>query len=194
MYFRVSGGALAVVLAACAQSGDPLTANDIKVGVVVTPQAAAPLDAQNFVAHPVGDQEVPPHQTPAQGQAVFHLSADGTTMTYRVMVANITNVVASHIHIAAAGVNGPIVVFLFGNAPPGGGLVNGVLAEGSFTAADFINILAGHPMSDLLAALQSGNAYVNVHTNDGIAPTNTGPGDFPGGEIRDQVSGGHVNH
>jgi len=32
-----------------------------------------------------------------------------------------------------------------------------------------------------------------VHTNDGVAPTNTGPGDFPGGEIRDQVGGGHTN-
>src|SRR5207249_402096 len=33
----------------------------------------------------------------------------------------------------------------------------------------------------------SGNAYVNVHTNDGMAPPNSGPGDFPGGEIRGQL-------
>jgi hypothetical protein len=91
-------------------------------------------------------------------------------MHYRVMVANISNVVASHIHFGPAGSNGPIVVFLFGNAPPGGGLVNGVLAEGSFTAADFIDVLTGHPMSDLLAMLQTDSGYVNVHTNDGIAP------------------------
>jgi hypothetical protein len=26
-----------------------------------------------------------------------------------------------------------------------------------------------------------------VHTNDGVAPANTGPGDFPGGEIRGQI-------
>ena len=194
MHPRIPLGALTLVLAACAQSADPVTANDFKVGVVVTPAAGAPLDALNFVAHPVGENEVPSRDTPAQGQASFHLSADGTTMTYRLTVANISNVVASHIHIAAAGVNGPIVVFLFGNAPAGGGPVNGVLAEGSFTAADFINILAGHSMSDLIAALQSGGAYVNVHTNDGVGATNTGPGDFPGGEIRDQVGGGHVNH
>ena len=37
-----------------------------------------------------------------------------------------------------------------------------------------------------------GNAYVNVHTNDGIAPVNTGAGDFPGGEIRGQVE--HHGH
>jgi hypothetical protein len=33
----------------------------------------------------------------------------------------------------------------------------------------------------------SGAAYVNVHTSDGVEPPNTGPGDFPGGEIRGQV-------
>jgi hypothetical protein len=26
-----------------------------------------------------------------------------------------------------------------------------------------------------------------VHTNDGVPPTDTGPGDFPGGEIRGQI-------
>src|SRR6266581_4207857 len=134
MRFSLSAGALALLLAACAQPSDPLNANDIHVGVVVGPEAAPPLNALNFVAHPVGDQEVPPHDTPAQGEAVFHLSADGVTMHYRLLVANISNVVASHIHIGPAGVNGPIVVFLFGNVPPGGGRVDGVLAEGSFTA------------------------------------------------------------
>jgi len=39
-------------------------------------------------------------------------------------------------------------------------------------------------IAELMNAIESGNAYVNVHTNDGIAPTNTGPGDYPGGEIR----------
>jgi hypothetical protein len=38
--------------------------------------------------------------------------------------------------------------------------------------------------------MRNGWAYVNVHTNDGIAPTNTGPGDFPGGEIRGQLEHG----
>ena len=37
---------------------------------------------------------------------------------------------------------------------------------------------------EVLEAIESDRAYVNVHTNDGVAPPNTGPGDFPGGEIR----------
>lgn len=134
-----------------------------------------------------GDEEVPSRETRARGTAIFHLSGDGTTMAYKLIVANIENVVASHIHLGPAGQNGPVAVFLFGPVPAGGGRVQGVLAEGFFTADDFVGPLAGMPMSALVDAMVAGNAYVNVHTNDGVAPTNTGPGDFPGGEVRGQI-------
>ena len=72
-------------------------------------------------------------------------------------------------------------------APPTAVATDGVLAEGSFTAANLTGALAGQPLSALIAAMETGNAYLNVHTNDGVAPTNTGPGDFPGGEIRGDI-------
>src|SRR2546427_49150 len=53
--------------------------------------------------------------------------------------------------------------------------------------AHLIGPLAGHPFSDLIAAMSAGGTYVNVHTNDGVDGINTGPGDFPGGEIRGQI-------
>jgi len=43
-----------------------------------------------------------------------------------------------------------------------------------------------HSLDELLFELQEGGIYVNVHTNDVIAPIDMGPGDFPGGEIRGQ--------
>jgi hypothetical protein len=132
-------------------------------------------------------EEVPTNTSKARGAATFMVSDDGTSIEYRLVVANIENVVASHIHIAPAGTNGGVVTFLYGNAPAGGGPVNGVLATGTITAADLTGSLAGQPLSALIAAIEDGNAYVNVHTNDGVAPTNTGPGDFPGGEIRGQL-------
>jgi hypothetical protein len=134
-----------------------------------------------------GAEEVPARPTRARGTAIFHLDDDGSTLSYQLIVANIENVVQSHIHIGAAGTNGPVGVFLYGLVAEGGGRVDGVLAQGTITAADFIGPLAGLTMDDLIAAMQAGNAYVNVHTNDGIPPTNTGPGDFPGGEIRGQI-------
>lgn len=141
----------------------------------------------NFVAHLSGDYEVPANASLANGQAIFKLSKDGTELHYKLIVANIDNVVASHIHVGPASVNGPVVAFLYGPATAGGGRFDGVLAEGTITAANLTGPLAGQPLSALLAELEAGNAYVNVHTNDGVAPTNTGPGDFPGGEVRGQI-------
>ena len=54
----------------------------------------------------------PSVDTLARGVATFQLSDDGTELTYRLVVANIENVVAAHIHLAPAGVNGPVVAFL----------------------------------------------------------------------------------
>src|SRR5262245_65537238 len=163
-----------VAAAACSQTPStpttftiPLVASDVKTG--------SPLSSTHLKGH----EEVPPRDTTAQGQAIMKVSEDGLSISYKLIVSNIENVVQSHIHIGPVGVNGPIVVFLAGPFPNGGGRIDGVLAEGTFTAANFINILAGHPMSDLLAALAAGNAYVNVHTNDGVGAINTGPGDFP---------------
>ena len=140
-------------------------------------------DNNNYSVHLDGDTEVPANASLATGQAIFKLSPDGTSLDYKLIVANLDNPVAAHIHVGPPGVNGPVVALLF-SAPPAGGTANGVIAEGTITAANLTGPLLGQPFSALVAALNSGNAYVNVHTNDGVPPTNTGPGDFPGGEIR----------
>jgi CHRD domain len=155
----------------------------LTLGVVAT---SAPAQPSNFRALLSGAGEVPARDTLARGVAIFQLNADGTELGFRLVVANIENVFAAHIHCGAVGVNGPVGVTLFGGVP-GGGRTNGVLAEGTITAPDAGNGCGWADIASVAAAIESGAAYVNVHTNDGIDPANTGPGDFPGGEIRDQV-------
>jgi hypothetical protein len=140
----------------------------------------------NFVATLSGAQEVPARDTQAVGVATFKLREDGTALAFKLNVANLDNVVAAHIHCGAVGVNGPVGVTLFMGAPAAG-VVNGTLAEGTITAPDAGNACGWTDLAAVLAAIDSGATYVNVHTNDGVAPPNTGPGDFPGGEIRGQV-------
>jgi hypothetical protein len=142
----------------------PLLLVAIGAIAIVTAASAQTPPARNFVAHLSGDEEVPVRATLATGQAVFQYDAAANELRYRLIVANIDNVVASHIHLAPFGVNGPVVAFLAGP-------------------------LAGQDLTVLIAALRTGGAYVNVHTNDGVDPTNTGAGDFPGGEIRGQIRG-----
>jgi CHRD domain-containing protein len=150
--------------------------------------AAVTARAAEFIAAPLsGSEEVPARETKARGNATFRLSQDGQSITYRLVASNIENVTMSHIHLGPKGSNGGIVVFLFGPVPADGGRTDGVLAEGTITAANLVNALAGQPLSALLDEMRAGNAYVNVHTDDGVEPANTGPGDFPMGEIRGQI-------
>jgi hypothetical protein len=133
----------------------------------------------------------------ARGNATFQLSADGTELSYKLIVANIANVFMAHIHSAPAGTKGGIVVWLYPSTdtvpgPTGGGRLDGVIAEGTITTGNLVGSLAGQPLSALLDLLRTDGAYVNVHTSDGVAPGNTGPGDFPGGEVRGQVE--HRGH
>lgn len=154
--------------------------------------ASVLADSLNFNTHLSGDQEVPINNSLGQGQANFKLSDDRTELSYKLIFSNIENAHMAHIHLGPAGANGPVVVWLFpsttpGPGPLGAGRMDGVQAEGTITAADLVGPLAGHPFSELIDAIEAGNAYVNVHTNDGVAPTNTGPGDLQGGEIRGQL-------
>ncbi|HSL64396.1 MAG TPA: CHRD domain-containing protein [Gaiellaceae bacterium] len=144
----------------------------------------------NRSAHLTGAAEVPVRDTQAQGQAIFQLSQDGMSIDYKLNVANIENVFMAHIHQGAAGVNGGVGVWLYPSTTPnapgpvGAGRIDGRIATGTFDAGDFVGPFAGMTVAQVWALIEGGGAYVNVHTNDGVDPTNTGPGDFPGGEIR----------
>jgi len=129
----------------------------------------------------------------AAGITYFTYRPDGISLDYLLSVDNIRNVNQAHIHQAALGANGPIVAWLYPSAssttagPGGAGAFDGIIASGTITSANLVGALAGQPLSALIALIQSGNTYVNVHTNDGVDPANTGPGDYPGGEMRGQI-------
>ena len=128
-------------------------------------------------AHLSGASEVPANDSDARGQAIF--LASGDAIRFRLQVANIENVLQAHIHLAAAGANGPIVAWLYPPAPPAQLIpdaFNGTLGEGTLTAANLMGPLAGMTIQDLLDAMRAGDTYVNVHTSQ-----------FPPGEIRGQI-------
>jgi hypothetical protein len=178
---------LLLFCAACSKSTPPSTSNP------TAPSAAGLSSAsgiENFRAHLSGDQVVLPLPiaTLAQGQAIFQLRPGGTELSYRVIASNIDNIVGAHLHLAAAGARGPLVALLLAPPPPpGGGRSDGVLVEGTLTASMLFGPLTGQPLSALIDAIHAGNVYVDVPTNDGAAPVNSGPGDYPGGELRGQV-------
>lgn len=210
---RVALCAIAVmIVSACSSESprNPAQPESITMPIRVTTAQHAG-EAHNQSAHLSGDQEVftgtpSPADSRAQGQAIIQIARDGSSFDYKLIASNIENIVQAHIHCGPAGVNGPIVVWLYPdktstaalNGPTG--RHDGVLMQDTilpanvrtFTANAANNAAcplatAGQPtFAEILQKIRSGNAYANVHTNDGVAPPNTGPGDFPGGEVRGQ--------
>jgi hypothetical protein len=147
------------------------------VGPVGLVRAQAPRTHYSAVL--TGDEAVPRVATRAFGTAVFEVQAGGNAMRYWLTVVDLANVQMAHIHIGPPGQAGPVAVWLYPAAPPPRpipGVTSDQIAEGTFTAANFVGPLARQPMSALLAAIAQGTAYVNVHTAA-----------HPGGEIRGQI-------
>jgi hypothetical protein len=129
----------------------------------------------NFRGHLSGGMIVPLQvDSQAQGQAVFKLSEDGQSISYKLNVANVDHVFMAHIHqFTGVGQNGPIIVWLYPSPTPGPGAptgrVDGTLVQGTFGPDDLVG---GFTWDQLLDMLRSGDTYVNVHTTEN-----------PGGEI-----------
>jgi hypothetical protein len=141
---------------------------------------------QTFTASLTGAKERPsPNVSTATGTATFTLSADGNTLTWNITLANTNNVTASHIHVGGTEIAGPIILPLYAAAKS-----NNPPISGTITRATFVPPASplGLSFDALISLMRSGDTYANVHTDDGVAPTNTGPGDFPGGEIRGQIT------
>lgn len=136
-----------------------------------------PSTTVTYTAQLTGGAEVPPVTTSATGSATLTLTAD------RKLTINLTssgygsNVTMAHIHgPAAAGANAGIVLDLMSASPP--------LVAGGTTAAfnGTINLAtAASPLlrvsaDSLIAFMNSGRAYLNIHTAT-----------RGGGEIRGQI-------
>ena len=198
---QIALGAITALIVGCTADKPVPTGFEVRAPLFAVRSNSGGNGDVNLRTHMTGPEEVftptpPSTATPAdsraQGEAIFRVHQVGSTVTvdFQLIASNIDNVIMSHIHCGLAGANGPIKMWLYpvigtsgAPAPSGAGPQNGVLASGTFNATG-VTCPDG---SALIDAIRAGRTYVNVHTNDGVGATNTGPGDFPGGEIRGQL-------
>ena len=139
----------------------------------------------------IGYNEVPALSTAASGGFQATVSHDDTSVSWELNYADLEGTVTqAHIHVAQAGVNGGISVWLCSNltsppTPPGVPACPAPPAtiSGTFTSADVVGPvaqgIAPGEFAELLAAIRAGRAYANVHSTK-----------FPGGEVRGQLATG----
>jgi hypothetical protein len=121
--------------------------------------ACASMAAMSETLTLAGSNEVPPVTTTATGTAMVTIGDDRSvkaTVTATGMTAT-----ASHIHMAAAGANGPVIVPFTKSG------------DNAFSAAADAKLT-----EEQFAAYKAGNLYVNVHSAAN-----------PGGEVRAQLKG-----
>jgi hypothetical protein len=144
------------------------------IGIITTNDLTSSAFAQDqkFTAKLSGQEEVPPTNSQATGMAEFTVTGD--SVEYTVNASGMQGVTAGHIHSGKQGENGPVVVTLFKNDTP----TNEVSETGSITPDKLEGPMAGKQLTDLASAMNNGDTYVNVHTEQN-----------PDGEIRGQIMG-----
>ena len=122
-----------------------------------------PAGATAFFATLSGDQEVPPVEGDAMGEAALTLNDDETEIVLDISATGISGtVIGMHLHRAAAGANGDVVLNLTDTVVDSG--------DGRIGASGSVAI-----SSETLSDLRAGIVYLNIHTANN-----------PGGEIRGQ--------
>jgi hypothetical protein len=136
---------------------------------------------KSFRATLNGYSEVP--AVSSTGSGLFRATADqsDTSLSYELSYANLEGTVTvAHVHLGQTGVNGGVLFFLCGGggkpACPASGTVIGTVIAADVIGPVGQGIAAGE-FAEILQAMRSGVTYANVHTTE-----------FPGGEIRGQVS------
>jgi hypothetical protein len=137
----------------------------------------------NFSTQLRGENERPvPVETQGHGQAMVKIAKDGESINFKLITVKLDGITQAHIHCGGPEDAGPVVAFLFGFVAEGV-TQNGLLSSGTISASNIIPRpdSAACPggvanLDDLIAKIQSGQAYVNVHTLE-----------FPAGEVRGQL-------
>lgn len=127
------------------------------IGILASCQSMEMMSGQQVTLS--GNNEVPAVATSASGSGTVTIKED-RSVSVHIVVTGMT-ATAGHIHEAAAGANGPVIVPF------------------TKTGDNMFDAAAGAKLTDAqYAAYKAGNLYVNVHSAKN-----------PGGEIRAQLKG-----
>ena len=127
-------------------------------------------------ANLTGANEVPPVNALAAGSFVGVVGVNSDFMQSQLFVSCIDSVLFAHLHYAAEGVNGPIIVTLFHPEETYTNPQKRLAVDLKITKELFEGPAMGWTFEKFIEEILAGNVYVNTHTVRN-----------PGGETRGQV-------
>jgi hypothetical protein len=133
---------------------------------------------QDFIAELKSEMVVPPVKSNATGVVYFQLDKKDNKIDYSLIVRDLDDAKAAHIHIGKEGEkNDTVIVTLYKpfKAPR---LLGGILSVDDDITSDILEgPLAGKQLSDLVNFMNNRTAYVDIHSYE-----------YPNGELRGQIS------
>lgn len=130
-----------------------------------------------FIAPASGTNQFPvPVATDAKCLASFRVLGDGAKLKYKLKCWNLVGATLAHIHLGKGTEFGPPAALLFSSVIPTDE-INGKLSSGVLTDNADVLLIEGMALFDIIDAIRSDNAYLNVHTEDNLL-----------GEVRGQIS------
>jgi cell division septation protein DedD len=167
---------MAGVHATVATTEPPATTTSSTTTSTTIPTTTTEVDlTPTYVARLSGAETVPAVSTSATGTLTLTVAEDGLSVGYVFEVSSLTDLTIARLRSGVAGAVGDEIFTIY-PGPTIAGAFSGVVAEGSFTAAQLLGPLAGKTIADLEVLMEGGSVYLNVGT---IANT--------GGEIRGQL-------
>ena len=131
----------------------------------------------DFTTIATGVQETTPVDTMTTARLRLAVDAGFTQMQFLLYVLDGIDITMAHLHCAAAGMDGPVVVDLLQDGPLDEPIdVDGLLRSGQILADDISDTSCGSSIITLFQNIQSGNVYLNIHSSAN-----------PAGEVRGQL-------
>ncbi len=136
------------------------------------------IQYQDLVAELTSEMVVPPVKSNATGVVYFQLDKKDNKIDYSLIVRDLDEATAAHIHIGKEGEkNDTVIVTLYKpfKAPR---LLGRILSvDDDITSDTLEGPLAGKQLSDLVNFMNNRTAYVDIHSQQ-----------YPNGELRGQIS------
>jgi hypothetical protein len=128
-----------------------------------TTSSTAALESGNYSAVLTGDKAVPKVNTQATGEFVLTYDSENQELSYSLDITHqLTKPTTVAIYQGQPGTSGQVVYNLPITATDTNGVFQGTLSEGTIDEADLTGPLAGQTITDLIALITNGDAYISV--------------------------------